>query len=226
MKSPLRTAALTLAALLLTLPSGQVQPPGMEGATHVHGSLDPNAALATLEGPPVTRYELAALFQRFAEGIEAQLLRPQSAKEAALPTDVPDDHWAAQGVRYLASSGALQALMAGQSFEGDKPATREDVAMLFHHLAKRLQPAYVRAIPEKTVNLQKIRAGERSREAMHALAKGGWLPYESPIFHSADPNVSPPVMAVALAQYARSLGRRLQPQDDGLEDGGGPEPPR
>lgn len=226
MKSPLRTAALTFAALSLTLPSGQVQPPGMEGATHVHDSLDPNAALATLEGPPVTRYELAALFQRFAEGIEAQLLRPQGPRELALPPDVPPDHWATEGIRYLSTSGALPLLMPTGSFAGDKPATREDVALLFHHLAKRLQPAYVRAIPEKTVNLQKIRAGERSREAMHALAKGGWLPYESPIFHSADPSVSPPVMAVALAQYGRSLGRRLQPQDDGLEDGSGPEPPK
>ncbi|MER3466917.1 MAG: hypothetical protein C4340_07535, partial [Armatimonadota bacterium] len=161
---PLRAVAFTLAALSLSMPSGQAPLPGMEGNQHVHGSFDPNAALATLEGPPVTRYELAALFQRFAEGIEAQLLRPIAAQEAALPPDVPSDHWATKGVQYLASSGALQTLMTGGSFEGDKPATRDDVALLLHHLAKQLQPAYVRAIPEKTVNLQKIRASERSRD--------------------------------------------------------------
>lgn len=224
MRSTLRTTVLTLAALPLTLPSGQVPPQGLQSGQHVQGSLDPNAALATLEGPPVTRYELAALFQRFAAPIEAQMIRPQADREASLPPDVPAEHWAAQGVRYLASSGVLPALTTNGRFEGDKPATREDVALLFYHLAKRLQPAYARAIPDKTVNLEKIRAGERGREAMHALARGGWLPYESPIFHSSDPNVSPPVMAVALAQYARSIGRRLQPRDDGLEDDNEREP--
>lgn len=218
MRLPLRATIFALAALALTSPSGQT-PPGIEGGQHVHETLDPNAALATLEGPPVTRYELAALFYRFAEGIEVRLLKPQGPRELALPPDVPGDHWATDGVRYLSTSGALPLIVTSGRFDGDKPASREDVALLLHHFAKRLRPAFVRTIPDKTVNLQKIRTSQRAREAMYALAKGGWLPYESPIFHASDPNVSPPVMAVALAQYARSIGRRLQPRDDGLEDG-------
>lgn len=218
MKRALRALLLGSCTLMLTLPSGQPPIDPMQQGEHQHGSLDPNAALATLEGPPVTRYELATLFHRFAANIEASLLRNGTTNEKPLPPDVPAEHWGAKGVQYLASTGALPALMRGERFEGDQPATREDVALLLHHLAKRLQPIYVRTIPKKTVNLQKIRTSERGRDAMYALAEGGWLPYESPVFHSSDPNVPPPVMATALAQYARSLGRRLQPKDDGLED--------
>lgn len=223
MRMCIRATACALAAFTVTAPSGQIPPPGTAGDQHVHGTLDPNAPLATLEGPPVTRYELAALFQRFAEGIEARLLKPQGPRELALPPDVPGDHWAADGIRYLSTSGALPLILTSGRFEGDRPASREDVALLFHNFAQRLQPAFVRTIPDKTVNLQKIRTSQRAREAMYALAKGGWLPYESPIFHASGPDVSPPVLAAALAQYARSIGRRLQPKDDGLEDGSVPD---
>jgi hypothetical protein len=212
-----RIAALLWATLSFLLCTGQpAAPPQGE---HSHEYEDQISPLVQLEGSPVTRFELAYVFARYAQPLEATLLGEEPPQAAPLPPDVAPDHWAAAAVGYLASREFLKYLWPSGNFDGDKPATREDVALLFAALADRLKPAYKQNPAPKTVQLDRIAGEGDALRALQRLATEGWLPYESPVL-LAQPGspISPPVLAVAFSQHARALGLRLQKRLDSLND--------
>lgn len=216
---PRQTWILAALSLLSTGLLCLAQPTATTQDDHSHDYDIQVADLVRLEGPPVTRYELAYVFAKYARPLEESLLNEKAPEAAALPPDVPPDHWAAGAIGYLSGRNYLGYLWPGGNFDGDQPATREEVALLFTALADRLKPAFKRNPEPKTVDLQKIAGEGDALRALQRLATEGWLPYESHILLSRPGSkVSPPVLAVALSQHARALGVRLQKRMDGLND--------
>ncbi|MCH8273915.1 MAG: S-layer homology domain-containing protein [Armatimonadetes bacterium] len=118
-------------------------------------------------------------------------------------SDVPAEHWAAPAVGSLVSAGLLKP-ERGESFKGDQPVTRYEFAVVMDRFVRDIRKSFIRQPKMKTINEKKItgRKEDGSQEAMVRLAREGFLPYYSPIFHGPSDHLTPEMLSVALSQVA------------------------
>ncbi|MFN8139744.1 MAG: S-layer homology domain-containing protein [Fimbriimonadales bacterium] len=130
--------------------------------------------------------------------------------------DVPATHWAAKSINNLVTAGYMPA-GNNSLFQGEKPVTRYEFAVMMNRFVDDMSRAYVRKPTKKTINVAKIRGrdSDGSKTAMIRLASEGYLPYWSPIFHGPGDTVSPEQFTVALGQVAQRLAWGFRSEDDG-----------
>jgi len=70
-------------------------------------------------------------------GLLLLLLAPGAWAQAALPTDVPADHWAAPAVASVIDKGLMRGYPDG-TFGGERIVSRYELAQVMHNLLQRL----------------------------------------------------------------------------------------
>lgn len=129
--------------------------------------------------------------------------------------DVPTGHWASNSIANLVSMKMLP-VGGGREFQGDKPVTRYEFAVIMDRFIQDIRRAFLRQPEEKTINEAKIkgRTDDGSKVAMVRLAKGGFLPYYSPIFHGPSDTLTPEMLSIAMSQIAQRIAWCFRQKDD------------
>lgn len=118
-------------------------------------------------------------------------------------SDIPKNHWAAPAVDRLVQYGYLPAGQ-GKPFHGNQPVTRYEFAVVMDRFIQDIRRSFIRLPKPKVINEKKIkgRADDGSQQAMIRLAREGFLPYYSPIFHGPEDTLAPEMLSAALSQVA------------------------
>ncbi len=126
-----------------------------------------------------------------------------TAPQAGGYSDIPEDHWAAPAVNRLVQAGYLPTGQ-GKPFHGNQPVTRYEFAVVMDRFIQDIRRSFVRQPKPKEINEKKIkgRTSDGSQQAMVRLAREGFLPYYSPIFHGPEDTLTPERLASALSQVA------------------------
>mgnify|MGYP001028997860 CR=1 FL=1 len=126
-----------------------------------------------------------------------------SSAQAGGYSDVPKDHWAGPAIDRLVQAGFLPPGQ-GKPFHGNQPVTRYEFAVVMDKFIQDIRRSFIRQPKPKEINEKKIkgRTADGSQQAMIRLAREGFLPYYSPIFHGPEDTLTPERLASALSQVA------------------------
>ena len=167
----------------------------------------------TPEDKPVTRTEFVLLFDRFTKLLNTTYMPTRAIKTA------PHGY----GGVTARESNALNRLVGdgifpagnGVKFDGAKPATRFQAALSLDRLVQLLRPKFIRTSSDKNISTRRIRGVEKdgSQAAMLRLAKGGFIPFGSPLFEGPGQTIHPRTMSALLAQAAERIAWHFRKKD-------------
>lgn len=125
--------------------------------------------------------------------------------------DVPTGHWAAGAVRRLAAEKIMTGGVHGE-FQGDKPVTRYELALTLDRLVHYIEAGRKPLNPHKAQGAVKIPASAdaATRKALTFLAKGGFIPADSPLLQG-NKVVTAHELTTILSQVAVAVSDRSLP---------------
>jgi len=138
---------------------------------------------------------------------------PAQAQVAGF-SDVPKDHWAAEGVARVASAGIIkgfpveqnQQAKAAQKYDGDKPVTRYELAVTLYRFVLYME----RADRQKKGKL-KVEAPINGAEAVKRLVAEGYLPRDTPLRLEGAKLVTSNQLADAMAAVIAKIREKQTP---------------
>jgi hypothetical protein len=143
------------------------------------------------------------------------LLAPTAfAASPSVVRDVPSGFWAAPAVQSVVRSGLMRTNSAGD-FEGNKPVTRYELAVVLARLVHQMEAAHkpLSALPPVRVSVPKS-TPVAAAHALKQLIGEGFLPKNTPLL--TKPGTQPVTadeLADALSQVTIQISSRSLPAD-------------
>jgi hypothetical protein len=156
---------------------------------------------------------LKAMMAVAAVTVGAAAASPAYAQTAGFK-DVPKDHWAADSVAKLATAGVVkgypvqknQKATGKESYNGDKPVTRYELAVTLYRFVLYIE----RAERQKKGKLN-VEAPIEGPQAIRKLVAEGYLPRDTPLAKEGGKAVTANELADAMAQVITRSREKMTP---------------
>jgi hypothetical protein len=133
--------------------------------------------------------------------------RPAAAQSGGF-TDVPKTHWAAQSITGLATAGILapQSGTAKQTYNGDRPVTRYELAVTLYKFVQ-----YMERADKQPRGKMKVEAPVSGPDAVKKLIAGGYLPANTVLAKEGGKNVTANQLADAMGTVITKIRAKKVP---------------